>query len=51
VYDNDLIKIAEYHLGANSTYYAITGGQILGGEATLWAEKVDQHNMDMKVSK
>lgn len=40
LYDNDLIKIAEHHLGANSTYYAITTGQILGAEVTLWSEKV-----------
>ncbi|XP_021948899.1 chitooligosaccharidolytic beta-N-acetylglucosaminidase isoform X1 [Folsomia candida] len=49
LYDNDLIKIAEHHLGANSTYYAITTGQILGAEVTLWSEKVDQHNMEMKL--
>ncbi|ODM99196.1 Chitooligosaccharidolytic beta-N-acetylglucosaminidase [Orchesella cincta] len=49
LYDNDLIKITEYHLGANATYHVLAAGQILGGEAVLWAEKVDQHNMEMKL--
>ncbi|CAL8095478.1 unnamed protein product [Orchesella dallaii] len=49
LYDNDLIKITEYHLGSNATYHVLAAGQILGGEATLWAEKVDQHNMEMKL--
>lgn len=40
IYDNDLIRISEYHIGANATYHAITSGQILGAEATLWSEKV-----------
>ncbi|CAG7836289.1 unnamed protein product [Allacma fusca] len=49
LYDNDLMKIAEYHFGENATSQVIDAGLILGGEATLWAEKVDQYNMEMKL--
>ncbi len=40
LYDNDLKKIVEYHLGVNVSREAVRSGQVLGAEATLWSEKV-----------
>lgn len=43
LYDNDLKRIVEFHMGMEGAREVFRNGQILGAEATLWAEKVKRH--------
>ncbi|KAL7647859.1 UNVERIFIED_CONTAM: hypothetical protein RMT77_001468 [Armadillidium vulgare] len=44
IYDNDILKLARNHTGSSNF-----DKQVLGGEATVWSEQIDEQTLDAKL--